>query len=424
QSFIQPLSEPIYTHRPEVPIAVAQQTMPETHEAAQGTTVQSEMMNNALTAPPRPMAAGAMGAIFASGTGGNTGGGLYQLQGVYRGTDALQAGDVSTSGFDDYFEYALAQPVTIHKNQSAMVPILQESLPAEHVTLWSDRKRVPLRAVWLDNQSKLTLDAGSFSIFENGEFAGEGLLDPIHPGEKRLLSYAVDQAVKVQAQALMEKQILHHVAMRKGVLIRTTDAVTEHTYTITNASDEARTVIVEHTRIPGAKLESDQKPAETTATAYRFRVSVDPHQSADLRVAERSSLSAQVQIDPDNDQSAFILQTARYAPELEEKLRPLIDAETALSGLNAKIEKLQQDEKTLSGDEARDRDNITALKGNEAAKRFVDELNRAEDALETARKSHADLEKQRDAARATLDSLIAQMSFETDLDVPLTNQNE
>jgi hypothetical protein len=133
----------------------------------------------------------AHGSGIGAGFGGNIGGGLY------RPTDAIQAGDVSTNAFDDFFEYALTQPVTIHKNESAMVPILQQELPAEHVTLWSEREPMPLRAVWLENKSKLTLDSGSFSIFESGEFAGEGLLDPIHPGEKRLLSYAADQAVRV-----------------------------------------------------------------------------------------------------------------------------------------------------------------------------------------------------------------------------------
>ena len=55
-------------------------------------------------------------------------------------TDAMQQGDVSTNAFDDFFEYALTQPVTIHKNESAMVPILQQELPAEHVTLWSEQE--------------------------------------------------------------------------------------------------------------------------------------------------------------------------------------------------------------------------------------------------------------------------------------------
>jgi hypothetical protein len=122
-------------------------------------------------------------------------------KGVDRVTDAIKEGDVTTNAFDDFFEYALTAPVTIHKNESAMVPILQQELPAQHVTLWSEREPTPLRAVWLENKSKLTLDAGSFSIFESGEFAGEGLLDPIHPGEKRLLSYAADQAVRVRVTA-------------------------------------------------------------------------------------------------------------------------------------------------------------------------------------------------------------------------------
>src|ERR1017187_7638744 len=125
---------------------------------------------------------GGWGRAFGSGSGSGVGGGMY------RPSDALQPGDVSTNAFDDYFEYSLTQPVTIHKNESAMVPILQQELPAEHVTLWSERENRPLRAVWLENKSKLTLDTGSFSIFQSGEFAGEGLLDPIHPGEKRLLS--------------------------------------------------------------------------------------------------------------------------------------------------------------------------------------------------------------------------------------------
>jgi hypothetical protein len=285
------------------------------------------------------------------------------------------------------------------------------------VTLWSAQNRWPLRAVWLKNTSKLILDAGSFSIFENGEFAGEGLLDPIHPGEKRLLSYAVDQAVKVVRANGNFTRRLHRIALHKGLLVETTDELTESTYTVTNAADEPRTVIVEHPRRADAKLESDQKPDETTESAYRFRIAVDPHQSAVLRVAERATLHATIQIAPDNDQTGFLVQVSKYTPDLEAKLRPLIEAETALTDLNNKLNELADTQKTLAGDEARARDNLTALKGNDAAKRFVDELNRTEDQIEAARKEQADLEKQRDAAQAKVEDLIAGLSFDTELDV-------
>ncbi len=302
QSFIQPLSQPLYTRRPEIPIATSEETTPQTHEAAEMDALaapvaapmammksanQSVSVSEGMRAKKAYGVAGMLGTGsgsaggFGSGSAGGAGGG------VYRATDAIEPGDVSTNAFDDFFEYALAQPVTIHKNESAMVPILQQDLPAEHVTLWSQSESTPLRAVWLENKSNLTLDSGSFSIFENGEFAGEGLLDPIHPGEKRLLSYAADQAVKVRRGGFAETRTLHHIAMHQGVLVETTTEVSESTYTVNNAATEARTVIIEHPRRANAELNSDTKPAETTATAYRFRVAVEPHQSADLHVGEK-----------------------------------------------------------------------------------------------------------------------------------------
>jgi hypothetical protein len=443
QSFIQPLSQPLYTRRPEIPIATSEETTPQTHEAAE--------MAPAPQAAPVPMASapavggaihgqnfaalakmgtGSGGGIgsgsgrgYGPGTAGGVNGGLYSADGsgVDRASDAFSEGDVTTNAFDDFFEYSLAQPVTIHKNESAMVPILQQDLPAEHVTLWSANEANPLRAVWLENKSKVTLDAGSFSIFESGEFAGEGLLDPIHPGEKRLLSYAVDQAVKVRRGGFADTRTLHHIAMHQGVLVETTSEVSETTYTVTNGADEARTVIVEHARKANAELDSKSdsapKPEETTATAYRFRVNAKPHETVDLHVGEKANLSERIILNANQFRSEYLVNVTKYAPDLETKLKPLIDAEIALSDLERRIADLQQKEKTLSDDEARVRDNVTALKNNDAAKRFVDELNRAEDELQAARKERAGLEKDRDFARVRLDNLIAQVSFDTDVSV-------
>lgn len=438
QSFIQPLSQPLYTRRPEIPIAVAAETTPQTHEAAELQFDRIEQSPQALAAPPAMAARkadrfhGAMdsanetvtvnsaaitgpmagsGAGYGPGMGGNAGGGVYRV------SDAIQQGDVSTNAFDDFFEYALSAPVTIHKNESAMVPILQQDLPAEHVTLWTQTEAHPLRAVWLENKSTLTLDSGSFSIFENGEFAGEGLLDPIHPGEKRLLSYAADQAVKVRRGGFNNHRTLHHVSMHRGLLVETTSERTETTYTVTNGANEARTVVLEHPRRDGSELTTDTKPAETTANAYRFKLAVDSHQSTELKVGEKTNLSETVAINPDFDRTAFLVTVSKYTPDLETNLRPLIDAETALADLNRKLAENQQKQKSLGDDETRIRENVTALKGNDAARRFVDELNHAEDDLDTARKEQATLEQQRDAAHAHLTDVIAHLSFDTDLDV-------
>ena len=508
QSFIQPLSQPLYTRRPEIPISTEAQLTPQTHEAAEtvgaggisgivtdmtgavipGATVTATSLGSnasitqtssedgsftitplasgqykltatargfntyvqrsvsvsgqqtanvnvrlnvgsatetieveADTISPKVMASAPINAgPFArarsfhgalSGSSGSMGNGY----GVDRASDALQEGDVTTNAFDDFFEYALTQPVTIHKNESAMVPILQQDLPAEHVTLWSQNERTPLRAVWLENKSKLTLDSGSFSIFESGEFAGEGLLDPIHPGERRLLSYAADQAVRVKVTARDSQRTLHHVQIQKGSVVETYMDVASLTYSATNSGDADHVVLLEHPRrTNGWTLDEGLKPAETARNLYRFRLAVAPHDTAKLEVRERGPEYTTVYLNANQNQSGYLIDLATRVPNAQAQLKPVIDAQTRVADLDARIAESQKQEATASADEARDRENLTALKGNDAAKRFVDELNRAEDLLQTTRKQTADLLLQKQAAVEKLNQAIAQLSFDWD----------
>jgi len=448
QSFIQPLSQPIYTRRVEIPISTEAQLTPQTHEAGEqnrnfaalaslGLGVSSSLPNRPKkqNAPSPSVAADAL----AVQTDSNVVSTLISSEeissiatknsadlarpgqspsgsSVDRVSDAIKEGDVTTSAFDDFFEYALTAPVTIHKNESAMVPILQQELPAVHVTLWSEKEPTPLRAVWLENKSKLTLDSGSFSIFESGEFAGEGLLDPIHPGEKRLLSYAADQAVRVKVSARNGERTLHHVQIRKGSVIETYMDVDAKTYSAINSGDLDRDVLIEQPRHTNDwTLDGDLKAAETSPNIYRFKLPVAAHTTAKLEVRERGPETTVVYLNAYNNQSVYLLELVKRVPDALDKLKPVIDAEDALADLNRRIEESKQTEQTAAADEARDRENLTALKGNDAAKRFVDELNRAEDLLQTTRKQTAGLEAQKKVAIEKLNELISQLSFDWDV---------
>lgn len=441
QSFIQPLSQPLYTRRPEIPISTEAQLTPQTHEAAEveEKNKKVEMSAKLFAAPPPPTSgrnaalrgnflqnggalgqmaesvtvnadAAAIGGPIATGSGAGYGGG------VYRASDAISEGDVSTNAFDDFFEYALTQPVTIHKNESAMVPILQQDLPAEHVTLWSPNAPRPLRAVWLENKSKLTLDAGSFSIFESGEFAGEGLLDPIHPGERRLLSYAADQAMRVKVTDTNGKRTLHHLQVHKGIVIERYMDVSSVTYSATNSADEDRVVLIEHPRhTRGWSLDEGVKAAETTPDLYRFRLAVKSHSTEKLEVSERGPEYTSVSIDPNQNTNAYLIDLVKRVPDAEAQLKPIIDAQAKLADLDQAISDSKKQEEIAAADEARDRENLTALKGNEAAHRFVDELNHAEDLLQSTRKHTADLEQQKAAAVENLRAQINALNYDWDV---------
>lgn len=351
--------------------------------------------------PPRNFGVAGM-----QGTGGNVGGGVIGSvfgNGTTRPTDTDVESNVSTNNFDDYFEYRLAQPVTIRKNESAMVPILQQTLPVERVTLWSESETRPLRALWLDNTSQLTLDSGNFSVFESGAFAGEGLLDPIHPGEKRLLSYAIDQAVRVRKVPQESKREIRAVKITAQGMIHKRYGVEERfTYQASNSSADPRTVVLEVPRRADRTLTPDSKPAETAATLYRFRVSVPAHQSGSVLVADEGPIYEDWRIDPDGDQTGDLEFLSQEVPAIAPKIQPLLDAQRNIVSIKSQIRDLNDRLTALSGDEARARDNLTALKGNDAGKRFVDELNQAEDNLQSTRKQIADLTAKQKAAVESL----------------------
>jgi hypothetical protein len=192
--------------------------------------------------------------------------------------------------------------------------------------------------------------------------------------------------------------------------------VSSVTYSATNSADVDRAVLLEHPRRNGGwSLDEGLKAAETSPNLYRFRLPVAAHSTAKLEVRERGPENTSVALNADYNETTFLLDLVTRVPGALDTLKPVIDAQTALAELDLRINESKETAKTAAADEARDRDNLTALKGNDAAKRFVDELNRAEDLLQATRKQTADLEQQKKVAVDKLNELIGGLSFDWDV---------
>ncbi len=348
--------------------------------------------------------ANVLGSGVGSGIGGGGGYGYGAPVANYQQAAAASiAPQTTTSAFDDFFEYSLSDPITIRKNESALVPILQTKLPIENVTLWSAQQPVALRAVWITNSSNLTLDRGSFSIVENGSFGGEGLLDPIHPGERRLLSYAADQAVRVTTDYSHNTRTVTHLKIAKGVLTETSTDIAEVEYLVHNAAPDPRLVIVEQPIRHGWTLDSDPKPAETTATAYRFRVATKPNESVRLHIGERHTDFEYIRlVDRTEDQLRLLVQGTKASPAVLTALQPVFDAHSRVVALDQQIQQRQNEIGEITNDENRLRENMKALKGSAEERsllqRYTGELNSQEDRLAALRTQIASLRTQREAA--------------------------
>jgi hypothetical protein len=332
-------------------------------------------------------------------------------------TDSLTP-TTTTAAFDDFFAYNLTEPVTIRKNESALVPILQAKVPADRVTLVSsDGANIsqPLRALWITNSSGLTLDRGSFSIVENGNFGGEGLLDPIHPDEKRLLSYAADQAVHVTTED-RSLSFRHTSAIAaKGVLTLYRTDVSQLTYVIHNSAADPRTVVLEHPVENGLKLDaSTPTPTETTPTVYRFRVEVAPGETKRLKIAgKRNQPTTYVLTKLDDDQLVFILNSTNHNAALEAALQPILTARRQLSDAQTAVNQTNARLTALRSDEDRQRANITALATADKSSRdrFVRDLNTTEDAISAAQKELATRTAAQEAAQTNLSTLIENLQL-------------
>ena len=441
QSFIEPLSQPIYTQRPEVPVPEAANIAPVMHEGAmetrtgssrRGTTTERRarrgfpdvMVNGAnagqwkrsrrLRRPRYPRIAGTQAApVPAAAPIGN---GSMRTSATSRTNPRARA----PAKFDDYFEYTVAQPVTIHKNESALVPVLQTNVQADRVTLYNAASPVPLRALWLTNSSNLTLDRGSFSIFENDEFAGEGLTDTIHAGEKRLLSYAVDQAVHVTTEGHLNSTHLHHLTIHDGIMTERNEEIREVTYVVHNAASDSRNVIVEHPVQSGWKLTSEVKPVETSASFYRFSVAAQAGETVRLHVGESYTQGVSYQLTGvGDDQMEVILNGSGDRLAIQKALAPVLAARARVHDLDTQIDVKQAAIDDLAADQKRLHDNLAGLKDSaeerELARRYAGEMNTDEDQLLIARKDRAVLDQQRKEAQQALDAAIRALDLDQDV---------
>lgn len=340
-------------------------------------------------------------------------------------SQARQQAAIAAEGADlgDLFQYKLKDRVTIRKNESALVPILQTHVTAERVSLWSATANSPrpLRALWMTNSSALTLDGGSFSVLEDETFAGEGLTDAIRPGERRLVSYAVDLGVRVDRKTDSTPQRVTHLRIARGVMIQRSEMRQAATYTIRNDDTTPRVVLIEHPLLPGWTLaENGPKPEETTSAVERFQVNVDPKTTKTLALREsRPTESSFALTNLSNDQIAIFLQQKSITPEIEAAFRKIVEQKAQVDSLQAEGSRRDDERQKIFDDQQRLRENLKALKGTPEERaltqRYTQQLADQETRLDTLNKESDKLQTQSDQAQKALNDMIQNLDLDVDL---------
>nr|CAA9256167.1 hypothetical protein AVDCRST_MAG63-2187 [uncultured Armatimonadetes bacterium] len=424
-SFIQDLYQPLYLPRPVVAPDIVASPYPQTHggsladadtpsdaptvaetEARDG----SEVARRARAARPAPAAPPPAAAPGGGGQGGFAGGEGKLGAESLRGSVAAQAQGRSAG---ELFQYNITTPVSLPRQQAAMIPVVARDVEGEKVSLYNADAdaRFPLNAVRVVNNTALHLKGGPLTVFDDGTYAGDARMEDVPPGDSRLVTYAVDLSVEGERQGAGTTATQTSLALRRGVLTITRRERQTTKYTLKSKVDKPRTVLVEHPFNSEFKLIAPEKAAERTADRYRFSVPVPPRKSTALEVVVERPVYSSVTLLNDDLNALGVYATRQDVPAaIRTALQQVIQRRRRVQELQAQAEAREREIVAIGQDQDRIRRNMAALdKASALYKRYVSELDRQETRIqglraEAQRLRNAGAEADRDL-RAFIDKL-------------------
>ena len=249
------------------------------------------------------------------------------------------------------------------------------------------------------------------SIVEGQAFAGEGLIESLKAGERRLLSYAQDLAMTVTVSGDPSPARLTRMQLTRGVLIQQREERHLQTYTARNDDQQTRTLVVEHPVRAGWTLGGQLKPVKTTPTVHRYRVTVAPGTTSTFTVEETRTTDTRVVVASITDNQVQVWTTGgALDPATLASLREVLRRKTVVADLSAQVQARETESATIGRDQERVRENMKSLKGTaeerQLVQRYVRQLDSQETRLEELRAEIARLTTQRNEAQAELNRFI------------------
>ncbi len=312
----------------------------------------------------------------------------------------------------DLFEYRIGHPVSIRKNESAMLPFLQQRLRGRKLLIFSEAhgSQHPLAAVEITNSSGQTLDGGAVTVIDAGAYAGESLMETLKAGDKRLLSYAVDLGARITTAFDTESVLQRDFRFRRGLLTTRTAVREVKTFTIRNVDARAKTVILETPVRPEYKLVGG-KPAETTATARRFEVGVAAGATEKFPVTEERVVENAISLtNLTPDVLASYISNRNLDETARKKLEPLAALKRQVAAAATDLQQVQVEIQELFRDQERLRSNISSLNSvsgqQQRVQEYAQRLAAQEAQLAAMRDRKAELEKRKTALERQINDLV------------------
>ena len=386
-SFVQELYAPLYLSRPVVKPELYAGLRPQTYESGLEPPASARAEQAPPAAPPSPgiraLAGEARGRTLpeskaaAPSEAGSADQPLDPTASVIAAASAGQVGEL--------FQYSV-EHVSLPRQRSAMLPIIADDIAVERVSIYkrSVLAQHPLNGARLKNTTGKLLLQGPITVFDANTYGGDARIDNVPPGQERLISYAIDLQVRVEASNQRQESSVQTGKLVKGVLQLTRKSISTQEYAMENKADRDKVLIIEHPVRKGWKLVESPELLEITDTLYRFRQPLPAGKTEALMVKEEIIQGETIAILPsDLGQLEFYSRMGEIPKEVREALVKAFSLKSAMLDTERQIQGRQQQLAEIRQDQQRIRENMaTVNQTSQYYTRLLTKLNDQETAIE------------------------------------------
>jgi hypothetical protein len=321
--------------------------------------------------------------------------------------------------------YFLApSPLTIEKGHSAMVSMLTAATQAKEVYFYDPistrgSKKYAFRSVLLHNPTQHTLDAGPVTVYQGGQFLGEGLSDAILPLSRAFVPFALDRKLIVDTDLGTREEIDRLLTIERGVVRSEARSIRTTKLSLVNRDGKAATVYVRHPITEGFKLEAPASGVEKLGGAYLFAVNVPPNESVKLSIEESTPMQKSLDIRSAGgigELGLYLRSSAKLEPELARKLTQLVERHRAMVELDERLVTLQAQSNVYRERVEEINAQLVSLRrvaqASELSRHLAKKMEEISQRLQRATIDAADLEAKRLTERVAMEDQLSELTLE------------
>jgi hypothetical protein len=316
----------------------------------------------------------------------------------------------------ELFQYTIRTPVSIPRQHSAMLPIVNQKVSGEKVSIFNPatHPKFALNGLELKNTTDLNLMQGPITLFDGNVYAGDAKLPDLKPGEQRLIAYALDLGTEVMVKQRSHPDEIVSLRIVRGTLIHKHKYVDEREYVVKNKNDKQRTVLLEQPYGDEWKLLEPSEPYERAPGLSRFKVVVPPGATKSQVVKLEQVTDQSVALTNINsDQIRLYIRSRVISPAVKNALEHVIELQDNLARVRQQREQAERDLNEQVAEQARVRENLRTLeKSTDAYRRQLQKFDDIETQIEKLRQQIGELRADENQKRGALDDYLLSLNAE------------